>query len=241
MVPEALISELTRRLRDAAGDNLRSVVLYGSAAGGEFHIEFSNLNLLCVLHDTSFSALTRLSGVTDWWIQQKHPAPLVLTREELECSTDVFAIEFLDMREHYRLLFGEDVLANLQVPLNLHRAQIEYELREKTILLRERVLTAGNDPRVLWDLLMQSLPSFMTLFRHVLISQGERPGSKREVLAALSTRMAFDTSSFTQLLDIREGKAASKQFDVADLFGRYLKAIEQVTSAVDKMWAPAAS
>lgn len=241
MVPEALISELVQRLRDAAGDNLRSVVLYGSAAGGEFHIEFSNLNLLCVLHDSSFAALTKLTGVTDWWVRQKHPAPLVLTREELECSTDVFAIEFLDMREHYRLLFGEDVLANLQVPLNLHRAQIEYELREKTILIRERLLTAANDQRMLWDLLMQSLPSFMTLFRHVLISLDERPGSKREVLAALSARIVFDASSFTQLLDIREGKATSKQFDVADLFGRYLKAIEQVTSAVDKMWTPAAS
>ncbi len=54
MVPEKQINEFVDRLRQAAGENLQSVILYGSAAGGEFHPEFSNVNLLCILRDTSF-------------------------------------------------------------------------------------------------------------------------------------------------------------------------------------------
>jgi hypothetical protein len=38
-----------------------------------------------------------------------------------------------------------------------------------------------------------------------------------------------------QLLDIREHKAETNQFDVADVFARYLAAVQQVTAAVDKM------
>jgi hypothetical protein len=34
---------------------------------------------------------------------------------------------------------------------------------------------------------------------------------------------------------VREGKVDRKKFDVADVFSRYLAAVQQVTSAVDKM------
>jgi len=38
-----------------------------------------------------------------------------------------------------------------------------------------------------------------------------------------------------QLLDIREHKAEATPFDVADVFTRYLTAVQQITAAVDKM------
>jgi len=136
MVPEKQINEFVTRLREAAGDNLQSVILYGSAASGEFHPGFSNVNLLCLLRETSFSALNALAPAVKWWTRQKHHAPLLLTREELERSTDVFSIEYLDMQQHHKVLFGDDVLSALSIPMHLHRAQLEYELQEKLILLR---------------------------------------------------------------------------------------------------------
>src|ERR1022692_3333700 len=142
VIPEKQLTEFARRLRQAAGENLESVILYGSAAGGEFHPEFSNVNLLCVLGETSFARLSALAPAVAWWNRHKHPAPLVLTRQELERSADVFAIEWLDMQQRHRVLFGDDPLPGLHIPMNLHRAQVEYELREKLILLRERILLA---------------------------------------------------------------------------------------------------
>jgi hypothetical protein len=37
------------------------------------------------------------------------------------------------------------------------------------------------------------------------------------------------------VLDVREGKANRKKLDVKDVFSRYLAAVEQVTTAVDRM------
>jgi hypothetical protein len=120
--------------------------------------------------------------------------------------------------------------------MNLHRAQVEYELREKLILLRQRLLLAAGDKSKLWELLLSSLPAFATLFRHVLITLGDaKPGSKREAIQALSNRIKFDPSAFLQLLDIREQKINRKQLDVSDVFTRYLAAVEQATAAVDTM------
>ena len=151
------------------------MILYGSAADGEFHPDFSNVNLLCILRETSFATLTAMASAVEWWTRQKHNAPLVLTREELERSTDVFSIEFLDMQQRHRVLFGADVLSGLQIPMHFHRAQLEYELREKLILLRERLLLAAGNKKQLWELLLGSLSTFTTFFRHGLIALGEKP------------------------------------------------------------------
>jgi hypothetical protein len=236
MVPEKQINEFVSRMQQGAGDNLQSIILYGSAANGEFHRDFSNVNLLCVLRETSFATLAPITPAVKWWSGQKHHPPLVLTREELERSTDVFSIELLDMQQRHRVLFGEDVLSGLQIPMHLHRAQVEYELREKLILLREHLLLIGDNEGQLWNLMLRSLASFITLFRHTLIAMGDpAQRSKRDAVQALSVRVQFDSSAFLQLLDVREGKAERKQSDAKDVFARYLQGIQQVTAAVDRI------
>jgi hypothetical protein len=236
MVPERIINELVSRLRAAAGANLESVILFGSAVAGDFHPEFSNVNLFCVIRDSSFVALQALAPAVKWWDAQKQPPPLFMTRDEIERSVDVFTIELIDMQQHHRVLFGEDVVLGLSIPASLHRVQVEYELREKLALLRQHLLLAsGNDSR-LWELLVRSVSSFATLFRHALIVLGhEAPVGKRGAVEALSKRIGFDASGILHVLDIREKKSDPKKFNVTDVFSRYLAALEQVTAAVDKM------
>ena len=110
MVPEKKINDFVNRLRTAAGSNLESVILFGSSVAGDFHPEFSNVNLFCVVRNSSFAALQALAPAVKWWDAQKQPPPLFMTREEIERSLDVFAIELIDMQQHHRVLFGEDVI-----------------------------------------------------------------------------------------------------------------------------------
>jgi hypothetical protein len=235
MVPEDKIDDFVKRVREAAGSNLESVLLFGSAVSGDFHPGLSNLNLLCVLRDCSFAALQALAPVAKWWERQKQLAPLCMTRKELARSTDVFTIELLDMQQHHRVLFGEDVVQGLRISMHVHRVQVEYELREKLILLRQQVLLASGNNSRLWDLLLRSVPSFGTLFRHALIALGDasQPG-RREAVLALSKRVEFDPSAILQALDVREHKADPKKINIGDLVARYLAAIEKVTAAVDE-------
>lgn len=233
---EKKINDFVSRLRAAAGANLESVILFGSAVAGDFHPEFSNVNLFCVIRDGSFGALQALAPAVKWWDGQKQPPPLFMTRDEIERCTDVFTIELIDMQQHHRIIFGEDVLQGLSIPANLHRLQVEYELREKLALLRQHlVLASGSDSR-LWELLIRSVSSFTTLFRHALIVLGhEAPVGKREAVQALSKQIGFDASGILQVLDVRERKSDRKEFDVADVFSRYLAALQRVTAAVDRM------
>lgn len=237
MTPEKLISEFTTRTQTAAAGNLQSLILYGSAVDGDFHPEFSDVNLLCVLRDASFRSLKALAPVVKWWLSQKQPAPQVTTGEELRRSADVFAIELLDMQQRHRILFGDDVLSGLPVDLRHHRVQVEYELREKLMLLRRGVLLAGDNPGRLWELLLGSLSAFTTLFRHAALAlNGQAPASKRDAAEALAARIQFDASPFLQLLAIRERRAERKQFEANEVCSRYLASVEQVAAAVDTMF-----
>jgi len=235
-VPEKQISEFVTRLQQAAGSNLESVVLYGSAVSGDYDPEYSNVNLLAVIKDTSLPKLLALAPAITNWTEQRHPAPLLIRREELERSADVFSIELMDMQRQHRVLFGADVLTSLTIPTHLHRAQLEYELREKLILLRQRLVMDAHDDKRTWHLLLRSLSAFSTLFRHVLVVQGQpMPATKRESVKALANILGFDAAPFEKLLDIREHQADVKQFQVRDIAAQYLAAVEQVTAAVDRI------
>lgn len=234
-IPEDKLNEFVRRAREAAGANLEAVILFGSAVSGDFHAKHSDLNLFCVLRDSAFASLQALAPAVKWWTGQKQPPPLCMTRKELHRSTDVFTIELLDMVRHHRVLFGEDVLQGLEISMYQHRVQVEYELREKLLLLRQHLLVAdGNDGR-LWEVLVHSSPSFATLFRHALIAlAGDAPSSRREAIQALATRTGLDLSAVGQVLEARERESGSQRLDVKDLCARYLAAIDKVTAAVDE-------
>src|SRR5712691_8328271 len=105
MVPEKQINDFVGRLQKAAGANLESVILYGSAASGDFHAEYSDVNLLCILREVSYASLEALAPVVDWWTRQKLRPPLFMSHEELKRSVDVFTIELMDIQEQHRLLF----------------------------------------------------------------------------------------------------------------------------------------
>lgn len=236
MNAEKLLDGFVTRLRKAPGTNLESVILYGSAAGGDFRPGHSDLNVFCVLRDASFAALQAIAPVAKWWEGQKQPAPLIMTAEEMHRAADVFAIEWLDMRESHRVLYGADVLANLQIPMRLHRFQVEYELREKLILLRQAFLLSGNNSKKLWDVTMHAAPSFSVLFRHALIALGETPpAGKAEVAQLLAKRLDFDPATVIEVFDFRQREERPGDSEIKRVCSQYLAAIEQVTAAVDRM------
>jgi predicted nucleotidyltransferase len=161
---EKLLNELVDRLRRDYGETLISVFLYGSAASGEFHEKFSDLNVLVVLKQLGVRELTLGQETVRWWQKQKQPLPLLLGREEVENSSDVFPIEFLDIQHNHRLLHGEDVVAKFSIDTHDHRRQVEHELRAALLRLRGRFLGLQQDKGDVARLMLDSVSTFATLF-----------------------------------------------------------------------------
>jgi predicted nucleotidyltransferase len=229
------LGQLVEKLKAAAGTNLQTVVLYGSAAGGEFQAGHSDLNVLCVLGRLEAAELEKLNPAAGWWTRKGHPAPLLFTLEELRRSADVFAIELLDMQASRRVLFGEDSLATLHVPMSLHGQQVERELRTNLIRLRQNYLAAPRNNTTLRKLMTASVSTFTTLFRHALIALGEQPPQpKRDLVDRLASLLTFDVSGFHAVLALREGRRRESEVDVLATFKAYLAAVTRVVDEVDR-------
>lgn len=236
MQAEKQIIEFVDRLKQAAGANLECVALFGSAASGEFHAGFSDINILCVMRELSAPALAALAPAINSWTRNKFPAPLIFSRTELDRSTDVFAIEMLDLRERHRILHGEDIFASLHVPMDLHRVQLEHNLRTKLLTLRQAYIQAAGDEKRVRRLMLDSVSNFGTLFRHTLIAMGEQPAStKAENIKKLAERVKFDPAIFLKLLQVRERSAKETEIDAQAGFAKYLDGINAVVQAVDAL------
>src|SRR5713226_613276 len=135
---EDTLNQLVEKLTKALGDRLVSVVLYGSAAAGDHHEGFSDLNVLCVLDQMTTSELAQSEPVFRWWREKGNPSPLLLSEHEVATSTDCFAIEFHDIKAHHRILQGKDVISQLVVDNSFYRAQVEHDLRAKLLRLRQK-------------------------------------------------------------------------------------------------------
>jgi predicted nucleotidyltransferase len=232
----APLDQLVEKLRKALEPDLVSITLYGSAAAGDHEEKFSDYNILCVLRQITPAQLRASESVSRWWKEQGNPSPLLLTEEEVRTSTDCFPIEFHDMREHHRVLYGRDVVAGLDIDRSFYRAQVEHDLRARLLRLRQKASAILSDTDVLRRLLADSVSTFCVLLRHALILHGDdAPQRKRDVIERAGQRLGVDTAPFLKLLDLREERIRPKDLEPESMLAAYLKEIEKAIAVVDRL------
>lgn len=223
-------------LRGTHGKNLASVILYGSAAAGDFIPQRSDYNLLIALHKIAPEDLRNAHACIREWHKMGHPVPVYFTVSELQNAADVFPIEFHQMEVARKVLYGSDVLAGLKISDAFLRHQTEYELRSKLIQLRRQYIPASASVEGLKVLMSESLASFAALFRAVLLLHGVTPpATKHEIVAMTIQHLKLDGALFEKIFNIRESNFAGKLDNVEAnrLFGDYMEQIETVIDSVD--------
>jgi predicted nucleotidyltransferase len=223
-------------LRSSHGDNLAAVILYGSAAAGDFVSEHSDYNILIALNKIAPADLRNAQPTIREWTKLGHPVPVYFTVSEIKNSADVFPIEFSQMEVARKVLYGTDVLADVEFSDENLRHQTEFELRSKLILLRRHYIPASTSVDGLKGLMANSLSSFAALFRAVLLLKGvEPPITKREVVALTAATLGIDGAPFEKIFNIRGNNFAEKLDETGanTLFGEYMEQIEKVIDAVD--------
>ncbi len=225
---------LVKKLQAALGTGIRSVILYGSAAAGDHVGKRSDYNILVVTDRLGTRELTVLSKAALEWRKAGNPLPLFFTLDRLRRSADVFPIELMDIAESHRILYGEDVLEQIEIhPENL-RLILEHQLKSSLIQLREGLLLTEGKPKKITNLMIDSLSTILVLFRASLrLYENEVPAIKLDALKSLAQHIPFDDSVFVTIEGLKEGRTNAKSLDAISLFDRYLANVEIVVDAVD--------
>lgn len=229
MTPE----QFTEQLKKACGENLVSVVLYGSAAAGDHIAGKSSYNTMLVLKDCGLDALKAVTAASKEWLKKENPAPLIFTRDQLLASGDSFPIELADMKDFNKTLYGEDLLPGITIaPADL-RLAVEREFKGKLLLLRRSYLLSGGDKKILASLMADSISEVLVLCRAALrLHTPAVPRAKLDCVTELKKHTDFDAAIFAEVHGFRAsgGKGAG---DTELLFDRYLNAVGRLCAAVD--------
>jgi predicted nucleotidyltransferase len=235
---QSALNHLVEDLHATHGDNLASVVLYGSAAAGD-HIELrSDYNLLIVLNRITPADLRLAQAPMREWQRLGHTLPVYFTVEELNDAADVFPIEFYQMERARNVLYGRDPFEFVKLTNENLRHQTEYELRVKLIQLRRLYIPASVSAEKLAALMSDSLASFAALFRPVLMLHGiESPVGKLDCVRATVKLLKLDGEPFEHIFALRasEEDLALTDVEANDLFAAYMAQIERVIEVVDSL------
>jgi len=217
-----------RVAKDIYRDGLVSVILYGSAASGEFIGKHSNINLLVTLDNTDLENLARISKATAGR-KFKILSPLFFTEDYINDSTDVFPIEFLDIKENYSVIYGKDVLSGLEVDTRNLRFQCEQELKSKVINIKKNYLSAANK-KALKELLFKSFNSSLHILRNLIRLKGRTPPYlKEDILNELGREFNMDTADLKKILSAKNNNLKLSSGEIEALFFAFVKELEKLS------------
>src|SRR5262245_56354632 len=230
MTPEQFVE----RLKVALPAGLKAVVLYGSAAAGDLLPGNSAYHVVIVSDPLGLPELDALAGPVADWMRSGNEAPLLFTSGQLATSADAFPIGLADMRQSRKTLFGEDLLAAVQInPAHL-RLQLELEIKGKLWSRRLSDRPTTGDNQRLANLMAASLSTILVLFRAALrLFEPQVPATKIEALSALARHIPFDPEPFRRVYALKERPPANTA-PAKELFAGYLRNIEIVIEAVDR-------
>jgi predicted nucleotidyltransferase len=234
--PEEIFADFSDDLKKAFGDDLISIILFGSGATGEYIPGKSDLNFLVVLANDSAGSLKRAMDTVARWRKRMVNTPLFMTPDYITSSLDSYPIEFLDMKANYRLVHGKDVLADLHFQPAEVRVQCERELKGKLLHLRQAYLESGEKAKNLRQIIASSITTFISIFQGLLYLKNVAiPRTREEIVQQVATEYQMNAPVLLRLLQIRKGAAKVSARELIELFRNYVDEIEALSDSVDKL------
>jgi hypothetical protein len=233
---EKTLAGFTQELRQLLAEDLLAVVLYGSGAGANFVPDISDLNVAIVVRVLRFDVLQKLQPRMHAWHKQGFAMPLLLDQEFLQRARDVFPMEFHDIKEQHRVLWGEDVFREIDIDPHRLRFQAEHEARSKLLRLRALFLKHADDLPRLRAIMIDSIKTFLILMRNVIRLHGRgQILTYNEVLKQFEQHFRLTFPRLRQLIAIRAGAQAWPAELVVDCFREYLAEVQQLVEVIDHL------
>ena len=234
--PEEIFEEITGEYQKIFGAYLISIILFGSGAGEDYIPGKSDINFLITLTDQGIDRLDRALETVARWRKRNVAIPLFMTRTYLEGSQDAYPIEFLNMKRHYVVVSGEDILAELAFDRRHIRLQLERELKGKLLHLRSGYLATEGNAGKIRKLITASLTAFISLFSALLYLKNiEIPHGKREIITAAGNAVGIDAAIFLKCEEIRRKADRLPHNEVKAVFQAYMKEVSRLCDQIDQM------
>lgn len=228
------LDKLLESLKSELGENLTSVIAFGSQANVED--AKNNLNLMIVTNTLNAENLYAISKPIQKWVKAKNPIPVIMNRDEWYSSFDVYAIEYSDIRENYRLIYGENLVQSISVNKYFLRLECEAELKSLLLKYKNNFLMNIRSDKEMKKVLSQVIKTLLVIFRSVLrLHDCAVPYRAIDIIEFVSNYLNFNKIVMLKLAKVKyEGDDYTKQ-ELMYIEAELVKDIQHILKQVDAM------
>ena len=212
-------------LQHIFGERLQAFVAYGDPHA-------TPVLSLALVHALSADDLNRCAARVSSWHRAGCATPLMLTRDEFAGSLDAFPIEYGEILDTHRVLFGTNPFTGLAIRDEDLRRACEVQVKSHLVHLRENFLECGGRPSEVAAFVADSAPAFALLLRRLARLDGVAVTTSAELVAFASSRTRLDARLVGDVLALAKNRGGSG-VDAMRLFPEYLAAVEAVWRFVD--------
>ena len=228
------ISPFFHEILQAAAANIHSLYLVGGVLTEDYQEGASKIDSVIVLQKMDLAFLDILAPLGQNYGKKGIAAPLIMDPGYLHSSVDVFPLEFFNFKLLHHALYGEDLLAGLEIDRQELRYQCERELKGKLIWLHRIYVSAMGDRKVLAADIVRHFAGYLPLFRGILHLLGQTPAAGLErALDQLCTLTGVETEVFEEIYAIKKNLTKPSKEEISQLFEKFYRATERLAEVVD--------
>lgn len=228
------IAPMVEDMLGAHASNIHSFHIVGSALIPDYNEKLSDINSVVVLHDMDLKFIEFLAPLGRKYGRKRIAAPLVMTPGYIRDSIDAFPVEFHDFKLIHKTVYGDDILAALQIHKQPLRLQCEREIKTRLIGLRQGYISSLGRKGDLIPALIASFTGSMALFRAIISLLGkEPPVPRRDVVSLFCTTLSIDPAAFEKMLLLKTGALKPSKQELRSLFESYYNALEATGKIID--------
>ena len=228
---EAVKKDFVMQAKTTFGENLRSIILYGSILTENYNPVSSDINLIIILNQADPERIIVLGKYAAKTLQSNNITPTIMSWNEFISSADIFPMEYFDIKDLHEVLYGDDVFQNLEISRANLRLQTEDRLRGCINSLRQVLLLSESNPKYIANGVRHTQGLYNAIFRSILRLVGEEKiaYTYAENLKAASEYIDFNSQPFKDICRI--AKDTPIESVVVDL----VLALVNIVDFVDKL------
>jgi hypothetical protein len=223
-------------LKKTLGENLRSLVLYGSAVRGNLVPKVSDLNLMILLEESTPDAHAAIADAIRGPVRIE---PFILGRKFLPRSLQAFAVKFMSIRRNYRVLHGADPFDGLAIDESLAKFLCEQQVRNLRLRCVRAFVVMGHDHPRYSKFLAKLTSALFTDLAEALRRVGtDVPRAYGERIPLFEKAFAVDASVLRDILELKSSARALSAGEAKEFHSRLFKLLDGAVRWMEAQWPP---
>jgi len=216
---------LVNDLKNIYAENLVSVVSYGEKQ-----------DILVIFNTLEASDLKKALPVMKIRIKAKNPLPIVMSEEEWLGSADIYPIEYTEIKNNYKILYGKDVVSEIKIVKSDLRLRCEYEIKNVLVRIRQLYLGNSDNPKFMVKTLEETSLKLIRILKSALsLFDIPAPEDYSEVIRAIAQKHNFDGEIFVEILSAKESKRTFSDQKVETLVQRAINSTDALYNFINNL------